>query len=83
VVLGREKEHEEGGEGRGRDEQGGGEPEWGMGRIGGIRRETHAVPPTLNTFNCVSSKLIYPNVSPANSPDNSTKTGIRITNSTK
>jgi len=50
----------------------------------GVRRvpkdpqtQTHGVPLMLRTFNWVSSKLMYPKVSPANTPERITRTGIR------
>ena len=38
---------------------------------------THGVPLMLSTFNWVSSKLMYPNVSPANTLERTTRTGVR------
>jgi len=38
---------------------------------------THGVPLILRTFNWVSSKLMYPKVSPANTPERMTRTGMR------
>jgi hypothetical protein len=38
---------------------------------------TDGVPLILRTFNCVSSKLIYPRVKPANTPERITRTGMR------
>lgn len=50
-------------------------------RSGGCRcsrqTRTHGVPLMLNTFNWVSSKLMYPKVNPANTPERMTRTGMR------
>ena len=38
---------------------------------------TYGVPLMLNTFNWVSSKLMYPKVNPANTPERITRIGMR------
>jgi len=43
----------------------------------GRETRTHGVPLMLNTFNWVSSKLMYPKVNPANTPERMTRTGMR------
>jgi hypothetical protein len=43
----------------------------------GRQTGTHGVPLMLNTFNWVSSKLMYPKVNPANTPERATRTGVR------
>ena len=43
----------------------------------GRKTGTHGVPLMLNTVNWVSSKLMYPKVNPANTPDRMTRMGMR------
>jgi hypothetical protein len=47
------------------------------GWLNGRQTRTHGVPLILSTFNWVSSKLMYPKVSPAKTPERMTRTGMR------
>lgn len=44
---------------------------------GRLAEVTYGVPLMLNTLSWVSSRLMYPSVSPAKIPESRTKTGIR------